>query len=104
MIQQDTFRYSSQPHLAGYGSRGSFDWNFNYKLLKLLPTSLLRPSKPFENPIMAGGLFAITAKFFWELGAYDNGLEIYGMMGTTKEMPFACFLCSFGTILTLLIS
>lgn len=91
MILSDTFAYERQGHPSVYAGRGSFNWNFDYKLLKLLPTTMQRLSKPFENPIMAGGLFAIHAKYFWELGAYDNGLELYGKFTTvrTNEMSVA---------------
>lgn len=78
IVSSDTFQQSRQALPSVYAGRGAFDWLFDYKLLPLLPTSELYPSKPFENPVMAGGLFAIHAKFFWELGAYDNELETYG--------------------------
>jgi polypeptide N-acetylgalactosaminyltransferase len=44
-----------------------------YKRLPLLKESLQRPTEPFDNPVMAGGYFAIDSKWFWELGGYDDG-------------------------------
>jgi len=86
-INCDTFEYYAQDE----GKRGSFDWEFNYKRLPLLEEDLKSPTKPFNNPVMAGGYFAIATKWFWELGGYDEELQIWG--GEQYELSFKIWEC-----------
>lgn len=86
MIDCDTYEYRAQDEGArGCISNkfknqffsGSFDWEFNYKRLPLTDDDLKHPTEPFNSPVMAGGYFAISTKWFWELGGYDEGLDIW---------------------------
>ncbi|XP_070508754.1 N-acetylgalactosaminyltransferase 6-like [Chironomus tepperi] len=87
VIEFKTFEYVIQDE----GSRGVFDWHLNYRKLELQPGFQHRPTDLFPSPVMAGGLFAISAKFFWELGGYDNKLDIWG--GEQYELSFKIWLC-----------
>lgn len=89
VVHHDHFGYSTQ---SGDAMRGAFDWEMYYKRIPI-PPELRKPdpSDPFESPVMAGGLFAVDRKWFWELGGYDPGLDIWG--GEQYEISFKVWMC-----------
>lgn len=96
-IDWNNFRYTPvyQKHEH---FRGIFEWGFLYKESKV-PADVLamraHNSEPYWSPTHAGGLFAMDRSYFFELGAYDPGLQIWG--GENFELSFKIWQCG-GTI------
>ncbi|XP_004531646.1 N-acetylgalactosaminyltransferase 6-like [Ceratitis capitata] len=87
----DVIDYNTFEYMEGLPTRGGFDWNFVYTELLLREDDHKSMPAPHQNPVMNGGLFAITAKYFWHLGAYDEGLEVWG--GEQFELSFKIWMC-----------
>ncbi|NXX95349.1 GALT5 acetylgalactosaminyltransferase, partial [Centropus bengalensis] len=76
--------------------RGVFTWPMNFGW-KQIPQEVIEKNKIKETdiircPVMAGGLFSIDKKYFFELGTYDPGLDVWG--GENLEISFKIVPCS----------
>ena len=64
------------------GVRGGFNWGLQFKWKKIPDYEQKRrgydETREVKSPTMAGGLFAIDTKFFFEIGSYDTGMDIWG--------------------------
>ncbi|XP_029294606.1 N-acetylgalactosaminyltransferase 7 isoform X2 [Cottoperca gobio] len=75
-------------------ARGAWDWSLLWKRVPLGDTEKKRrktQTEPYRSPAMAGGLFAIERDFFFELGLYDPGLQIWG--GENFEISYKIWQC-----------
>ncbi|KAM3831255.1 N-acetylgalactosaminyltransferase 7 isoform 3-T3 [Vipera latastei] len=75
-------------------ARGAWDWSMLWKRVPLTKREkAMRKTKtePYRSPAMAGGLFAIERDFFFELGLYDPGLQIWG--GENFEISYKIWQC-----------
>ena len=89
-IQWDTLAYLK---VAG-DYLGAFDWNLIY-FYKPIPQHItdarIRKTDPIPNPIMVGCAHAIDRNYFFETGAYDASMEIWG--GENIEHSFRLWMC-----------
>lgn len=88
VISLDTLAYST---IRGPpGVRGGFNWNLQFKWKKIPDYEQKRrgydETREVKSPTMAGGLFAIDREFFFKIGAYDPGMDIWG--GENLELSF----------------
>nr|XP_034351517.1 polypeptide N-acetylgalactosaminyltransferase 5 isoform X2 [Arvicanthis niloticus] len=75
--------------------RGVFTWPMNFGW-KTIPPDVVAKNRIKETdiircPVMAGGLFSIDKSYFYELGTYDPGLDVWG--GENMELSFKVWMC-----------
>uniref|UniRef100_A0A8C6WZX9 Polypeptide N-acetylgalactosaminyltransferase n=1 Tax=Neogobius melanostomus TaxID=47308 RepID=A0A8C6WZX9_9GOBI len=75
--------------------RGIFKWPLVFGWSPLsedyIKKNNMTIADPIRCPIMAGGLFSIDKNYFYELGAYDPGLDVWG--GENMEISFKIWMC-----------
>ncbi|KAM4859230.1 polypeptide N-acetylgalactosaminyltransferase 5 [Thomomys bottae] len=75
--------------------RGIFTWPMNFGW-RTIPPDVVAKNRIKETdiircPVMAGGLFSIDKNYFFELGTYDPGLDVWG--GENMELSFKVWMC-----------
>ncbi|KAM8788527.1 polypeptide N-acetylgalactosaminyltransferase 5 isoform 2-T2 [Rhynchonycteris naso] len=75
--------------------RGIFVWPMNFGWRTIPPDVVakngIKETDIIRCPVMAGGLFSIEKKYFFELGTYDPGLDVWG--GENMELSFKVWMC-----------
>ncbi|XP_067866140.1 polypeptide N-acetylgalactosaminyltransferase 4 [Heterodontus francisci] len=90
-IDWNTFAFYMQ---TGEPMIGGFDWRLTFQW-HVVPEHERQRRKsridPIRSPTMAGGLFAVSKKYFEYLGTYDTGMEVWG--GENLELSFRVWQC-----------
>ncbi|KAI0227459.1 Polypeptide N-acetylgalactosaminyltransferase 13 [Lamellibrachia satsuma] len=91
VISDDTFEYITGSDMTW----GGFNWKLNFRWYPVPQRELERRggdrSLPLRSPTMAGGLFSINREYFYEIGSYDPGMDIWG--AENLEMSFRVWMC-----------
>ncbi|XP_078279129.1 polypeptide N-acetylgalactosaminyltransferase 4 isoform X2 [Rhinoraja longicauda] len=90
-IDWNTFAYYMQ---SGEPMIGGFDWRLTFQWHSVPERERKRRKSridPIRSPTMAGGLFAVSKKYFEYLGTYDTGMEVWG--GENLELSFRVWQC-----------
>ncbi|CAG2117416.1 unnamed protein product, partial [Medioppia subpectinata] len=90
VISDKTLEYfAGNPY---YFQVGGFTWSGHFTWIDI-PEDAARkaPTRAVVSPTMAGGLFAIDRQYFFEIGSYDERMEIWG--GENLELSFRVWQC-----------
>lgn len=90
IINDKTLEYSAvDPY---FFQLGGFDWTGHFTWINRRESEAQRePTKATKSPTMAGGLFAVDRKYFFEIGSYDEDMQIWG--GENLELSFRVWQC-----------
>jgi len=95
VISDESFEYITASDMTW----GGFNWKLNFRWYRVPQREMDRRggdrSEPLHTPAMAGGLFSIDRDYFYEVGSYDEGMDIWG--GENLEMSFRVWQCG-GTL------
>lgn len=79
---------------VGGSAVGGFWWGLHFSW-RDMPQSERKRRKsvtdPIRSPTMPGGLFAVDRKYFFEIGGYDPGMDVWG--GENLELSFRTWMC-----------
>ncbi|XP_062899919.1 polypeptide N-acetylgalactosaminyltransferase 4 isoform X1 [Mobula hypostoma] len=90
-VDWNTFAFYMQ---TGEPMIGGFDWRLTFQWHAVPGRERNRRKSridPIRSPTMAGGLFAVSKKYFEYLGTYDTGMEVWG--GENLELSFRVWQC-----------
>ncbi|XP_077293729.1 polypeptide N-acetylgalactosaminyltransferase 5 isoform X1 [Arctopsyche grandis] len=91
VISDETFEYITASDMTW----GGFNWKLNFRWYRVPEREMTRRggdrTAPLRSPTMAGGLFAIDRDYFYKIGSYDEGMDIWG--GENLEMSFRVWQC-----------
>ncbi|CAF4748072.1 unnamed protein product [Rotaria socialis] len=90
MISDNNMGYGG----TGDGSVGGFWWSLHFNWIPI-PSRTRNAQKsrvdPYPSPTMAGGLLAAHREYFFEIGGYDDDMEVWG--GENLEISFRVWMC-----------
>lgn len=89
-ISDKTMEYSNSGGLAV----GGFTWSLHFtwrSLSEREQKARTSEADPAKSPTMAGGLFAVERKYFYDIGSYDPGMDVWG--GENLEISFRTWMC-----------
>jgi len=86
MISDATFAYGRSFELHW----GALNWDLHFRWYTRTEPNIIKGQKDitqaFRTPALAGGLDAMDKSYFFELGGYDERMEIWG--GENLELSF----------------
>ncbi|XP_074622929.1 polypeptide N-acetylgalactosaminyltransferase 1-like [Acropora palmata] len=91
VINADDFGYQTS---AVIHERGGFSWDlfFTWKAIPEEERNRREDETDYiRSPTMAGGLFAMHKQYFYDLGSYDDQMDIWG--GENLELSFRVWMC-----------
>ncbi|KAI3382044.1 hypothetical protein SNEBB_005943 [Seison nebaliae] len=89
-IDKDSMAYYS----GGGGGWGGFTWSlffYWYPMPERIRSARYNHTVPYSTPTNPGGLLASNREYFYEIGGYDDDMEIWG--GENLELSFRTWMC-----------